>query len=104
MQYLSPDKERDADPDVRKLLLETLAQLCATRRGREYLRSHGTYEILRELHKWENSKAGDKNCLIACENVVDVLIRTEEEIGNDNLKTLEIPDDLVEKFNEEEDI
>lgn len=79
------------------MLMETLSQLCATRRGREYLRSHGAYEILRELHKWENS-AGDPNCLIMCENVVDVLIRTEEEIGEDNLKTLDIPDDLIEKF------
>lgn len=80
------------------MLLETLGQLCATRRGREYLRSNGTYEILRELHKWENTNAGDKICLLACENVVDILIRTEDEIGEDNLKTLDIPDDLIDKF------
>lgn len=81
------------------MLIDTLAQLCATRKAREFLRSKGTYEILRELHKWEVSDAGDKSALCSCENVVDILIRTEDEIGEDNLKTLDIPNDLVDKFN-----
>lgn len=98
-QYLGPDKKRESDPDIRKMLLDTLAQLCATRKGREFLRSKGTYPVLRELHKWETSDAGDNLSLISCENVVDILIRTEEEIGEDNLKTIDIPNDLVEKFN-----
>ncbi|XP_063707348.1 protein HGH1 homolog [Culicoides brevitarsis] len=97
-QYLGPDKKREADPDVRKMLLESLAQLCATRKGREILRERGTYLILRELHKWENSDEGNPQTLVACENVVDILIRTEEEIGEDNLKTLEIPDDVKDKI------
>lgn len=80
------------------MLLESLNQLCATRDGREYLRSKGTYEILRELHKWENTEAGDELCLLSCENVVDILIRTEDEIGEDNLKSIDIPNDVVEKF------
>lgn len=95
---MSPDKKRESDPDIRKMLLDALAQLCATRTSREYLRSKGTYEILRELHKWENTDAGDRFCLLACENVVDILIRTEDEIGEDDLKSLDIPNDLVEKF------
>lgn len=81
------------------MLIDSLAQLCATRKAREYLRSNGTYEILRELHKWENSDAGDKLCLIACENVIDIIIRTEDEIGEENLKALDIPSELIEKFN-----
>lgn len=100
MQYLDPDKKRENDPDIRKMLLDSLNQLCATRKAREILRSKGTYEILRELHKWENTDAGDKSCLLSCENVVDILIRTEEEIGEDNLKSLDIPNDLAEKFGE----
>lgn len=100
MQYLDPDKQRENDPDIRKMLLDSLNQLCATRKAREILRSKGTYEILRELHKWENTDAGDKLCLLSCENVVDILIRTEEEIGEDNLKSLDVPNDLVEKFGE----
>lgn len=96
---MGSDKKRESDPDIRKMLLDCLAQLCATRKAREFLRTNGTYEILRELHKWENSNEGDKLCLLACENVVDILIRTEDEIGEDNLKTLDIPNDLVDKFN-----
>uniref|UniRef100_A0A182Y599 Protein HGH1 homolog n=1 Tax=Anopheles stephensi TaxID=30069 RepID=A0A182Y599_ANOST len=98
LQYLGPDKKREEDPDVRKMLVESLAQLCATRKGRQHLRDHGTYEILRELHKYECSPEGDKVVLAAVENVVDILIRTEEEIGEDNLKQLEIPDDVKAKI------
>lgn len=81
------------------MLLDSLNQLCATRKAREFLRSKGTYEILRELHKWESSDAGDQMCLLSCENVVDILIRTEDEIGEDDLKTVDVPSDLVDKFN-----
>lgn len=100
LQYLSPDKQRESDPDIRKMLIDCLMQLCATRKGREYLRSNGTYEILRELHKWENTEAGDKFCLLSCENVVDILIRKEDEIGEDNLKKLDVPNDLAKKFSD----
>lgn len=53
------------------MLLEALSQLCATKKGREYLRENNAYVILRELHKWEKDKA----VLLACENVVDILIK-----------------------------
>lgn len=92
---MGPDKQRESDPDIRKMLLDSLNQLCATRSAREFLRSKGTYEILRELHKWEK----DPMCLLSCENVVDILIRTEDEIGEDNLKSVDIPSDLADKFN-----
>jgi hypothetical protein len=98
LQYLEPDKKREQDPDIRIILLESLAQLCATRNGRMYLRKKGTYEILRELHRFEVSAEGDINALKACENVVDILIRTEDEIGHDNLKQVDIPDDVMEKI------
>lgn len=75
LQYLGSDKKRESDPDLRKMLLESLAQLCATRKSRDFLRDNGTYEILRELHKFECTDDGDQNALIACEKVVDVLIR-----------------------------
>lgn len=80
------------------MLLDSLAQLSATRKTRELLRSRGAYEVLRELHKWECSEYGDKLALQSCENVVDILIRTEEEIGEDNLKIIDVPNDLVTKF------
>lgn len=94
LQYLEDSKEREKDPEIRKLLLESLLMLCATKYGRVYLRDKQTYLILREYHKWEKNN----NNLLACENVVDILIRTEDEIGIDNLKSIDVPNDLIEKF------
>lgn len=111
----------------RIMLLEALEQLCATKRGREILREKNTYIILRELHKSEKCK----EVLLACENVVDILIRyllyyfnsivsfffvldimfrhyvcfflgahtrTEEEIGLDNIKEVDVPMEYKDKF------
>ncbi|KAI4484273.1 hypothetical protein M0804_007729 [Polistes exclamans] len=94
LQYLPSTKERESDPDIRIMLLEALGQLCATKKGREILRDNNTYVILRELHKSEKSK----EVLLACENVVDILIRTEEEIGLDNIKDVDVPVEYKEKF------
>lgn len=98
LQYLDSDKKREADTDIRMMLLESLSQLCATRHGRIYLRDKCAYEILRELHKFEHSPEGDARCFKACEDVVDILIKTEDEIGHDNLKQVEIPNDVMEKI------
>ncbi|XP_044261319.1 protein HGH1 homolog isoform X2 [Tribolium madens] len=94
LQYLPEDKTREEDPDIRCMLLEALTQLCSKRKNREFIREKNTYVILRELHKWEK----DKKALLACENLVDILIRTEAEIGEDDLKALEVPQDLREGF------
>lgn len=53
------------------MLLEAITQLCSKKVNREYVRDKNTYIILRELHKWEK----DKKALLACENLVDILIR-----------------------------
>ncbi|CAG9769971.1 unnamed protein product [Ceutorhynchus assimilis] len=95
LQYLPEDKQREEDPDIRCILIEAITQLCSKRVNREFVRNKNSYVILRELHKWEK----DKKALLACENLVDILIRTEEEIVEDNLKELDIPNDLVENFN-----
>lgn len=94
LQYLPATKRRDPNPEIRLMLLETLNQLCATKVGRQILREKNTYVILREFHKWEKNK----KCLLACENIIDILIRTEEEIGVDNLKEVEVPSECTEKF------
>ncbi|CAG9831106.1 unnamed protein product [Diabrotica balteata] len=94
LQFLPEDKTREDDPDIRCILLEALTQLVIKKPNRELIRDKNTYVILRELHKWEK----DKKALIACENLVDILIRTEEEIGLDNLKGIEVPEDIQEKF------
>ncbi|XP_046976237.1 protein HGH1 homolog [Vanessa cardui] len=94
LQYLPKEKQRDADVDIRKMIIETLNQLCAQRKGREILRDNGVYYVLREYHKWEK----DPNLLLACENVVDILIQKEDEVGAEDLTTVEIPEDMTEKF------
>ncbi|KAK5638022.1 hypothetical protein RI129_012317 [Pyrocoelia pectoralis] len=95
LQYLPNDKKRESDPDLRCMLLESITQLCTLRVNREYVRNHNTYLILRELHKWEK----DRKALLACENLVDILIRNETEIGKDNIKEAEVPEDLTKMFN-----
>uniref|UniRef100_A0A1A9WM90 Protein HGH1 homolog n=1 Tax=Glossina brevipalpis TaxID=37001 RepID=A0A1A9WM90_9MUSC len=103
LQYLPDTKTREQDPDLRKMLLECLLQLCATRKSRQHLRSKGVYEILREYHKWEQKDGKDKDCLLACENVVDILIKKEEEISVDNYKEVEISKDMKEMFIKEDE-
>ncbi|XP_053622391.1 protein HGH1 homolog [Plodia interpunctella] len=94
LQYLPKEKKRDPDVDVRKMILETLVKFCTKRKGREVLRENGVYYILREYHKWER----DAHALLACENVVDILIQKEDEVGAEDLSTVDVPDDMKEQF------
>ena len=94
LQYLDEDKKIEEDPDIRKLLLESLLQLCATKKAREIIRDQNAYLILRELHKIES----DESVQLACENVVDILIKKEDEINFDNYKSVDVPEDIHEKF------
>ncbi|KOB57962.1 Brain protein 16 [Operophtera brumata] len=96
LQYLPQDKQRDRDVDVRKMILETLNKLCTKRHGREVLRDNGVYYILREYHKWEK----DGTALLACENVVDILIQKEDEVGADDFTTVDVPEDMTQKFHQ----
>ncbi|XP_039298755.1 protein HGH1 homolog [Nilaparvata lugens] len=82
------------DPELCILLLETLLIFCATKRGRIIMRECDVYVALKEVH----STSTDKAIEIATEKIVDILIRTEEEIGIDDYLDLEIPTHLVEKF------
>merc|ERR1712126_368848 len=94
LQYLDEDKRIEKDLDVKIMLLESLTQLCATKWGREQLREKNIYVILRELHKVEK----DRGCLLAVENLVDILIKKEDEIKIDNYKQVDVPEDLHDKF------
>ena len=94
LQYLDEDKKVEGDVDIRIMLLESLTQLCATKSGREQLREMNIYVILRELHKTEKDRA----CLLAVENLVDILIKREDEINVDNYKNMKVPEDLIDKF------
>lgn len=94
LQYLPKEKQRDPDIDIRKMVIETLNKLCAKKHGREVLRENGVYYVLREYHKWEKDPA----LLLACENVVDILIQKEDEVGAEDLSSLDVPQDMQEKF------
>lgn len=94
LQYLPREKQRDPDVDIRKMIIEILNRLCTKRNCREILRNNGVYYVLREYHKWEK----DANVLLACENVVDILIRKENEIGVDDLSSVEVPEHMKEEF------
>ncbi|EIW59819.1 DUF383-domain-containing protein [Trametes versicolor FP-101664 SS1] len=53
LQFLPPDKKREVDPVIRLTHVETMLLLCTTRWGRDYLRTHGVYEVVRALHENE---------------------------------------------------
>ena len=59
-------------------------------------REKNAYVILRELHKIEKNR----EVLLACENLVDILIKKEQEISIEKYTDVEVPDDVVEKLNE----
>ncbi|XP_073325389.1 protein HGH1 homolog [Pagrus major] len=94
LQYLPEDKKREEDPDIRKMLLETLFLLTATKDGRQTLKDKNIYYILREYHKWEK----DVHVSAACEKLVQVLIGDEPEQGMENLMEVEIPEDVEQKL------
>lgn len=94
LQFLPKEKTRDSDIDIRKMIIETLNKLCTKRNCREILRENGVYYVLREYHKWEK----DPKVLLACENVVDILIQEEDEVGAEDLSTVNVPSEMEDKF------
>ncbi|XP_060628784.2 protein HGH1 homolog [Anolis sagrei] len=94
LQYLPPEKEREPDPDIRKMLLEAIMLLTATKPGRHLVREKGTYLVLRELHRWE----ADPGARAACEKVIQVLIAEEPPSGMENLLEVEIPTKVEEEL------
>ncbi|XP_006879482.1 PREDICTED: protein FAM203A [Elephantulus edwardii] len=90
LQYLSPDKQREPDADIRKMLLEAIMLLTATAPGRQQVRDQGAYLILRELHSWEPEPA----VRVTCEKLIQVLIGDEPEEGMENLLEVQVPEDV----------
>ncbi|KAI0231156.1 HGH1-like protein [Lamellibrachia satsuma] len=94
LQYLEADKKREADPDVRKMLLESINQLCSSKSGRKYIRDKNAYVILRELHSGEKDPA----VLLAAENLISVLISDEPASAMEDLRKVEIPQEIEDKL------
>ncbi|KAM5137449.1 protein HGH1 homolog [Callospermophilus lateralis] len=90
LQYLPPEKQREPDADIRKMLIEAIMLLTATAPGRQQVRDQGTYLILRELHSWEP----EPDVRLACEKLIQVLIGDEPECGMENLLEVQVPEDV----------
>ncbi|XP_043923636.1 protein HGH1 homolog [Protopterus annectens] len=94
LQYLPEDKKREPDPDIRKMLIETIMLLTTTKAGRCIVKDKKTYLIMREFHKWEK----EPDVITACEKLVQVLIGDEPEPGMENLMQVKIPEEMEQKF------
>lgn len=96
LQFLPATKKREANAAFRLTHVETLLMLCTTRWGRDYLRTHGVYEVVRALHEQETSDAVSEHV----ERLVNLIQRAEgpetvhdlhvEEIGDDDMRIEEI--------------
>ncbi|XP_068017128.1 protein HGH1 homolog [Melanerpes formicivorus] len=94
LQYLPQDKQREEEPDIRKMLLEAIMLLAATKAGRHALRERGTYPVLRELHRWERHP----EVLLACQKLIQVLIGDEPGPGMENLLEVKIPEEVEQEL------
>ncbi|XP_025943907.1 protein HGH1 homolog, partial [Apteryx rowi] len=102
LQYLPQDKQREEEPDIRKMLLEAIMLLTATKAGRHVVREKGAYLVLRELHRWER----DPDVLSACEKLIQVLIGDEPGPGMENLLEVSVPEEVeqqLQRLDREED-
>ncbi|KAG2067749.1 DUF383-domain-containing protein [Suillus decipiens] len=91
LQFLPSTKKRDLDPVLRLTHIETLLLLCTTRWGRDYLRGHGVYEIVRGAHMEETVDKVSEHI----ERLVQLLK------GDEGVETAEEPD--VARVGDQED-
>uniref|UniRef100_A0A8D0V8M8 Protein HGH1 homolog n=1 Tax=Sus scrofa TaxID=9823 RepID=A0A8D0V8M8_PIG len=98
LQYLLPDKQREPDADIRKMLIEAIMLLTATAPGRKQVRDQGAYLILRELHSWEP----EPDVQVACEKLIQVLIGDEPEHGLENLLEVQVPEDVERQLQQQD--
>ncbi|CDO69660.1 hypothetical protein BN946_scf184851.g48 [Trametes cinnabarina] len=97
LQFLPPTKKREPDPVIRLTHVETLLLLCTTRWGRDYLRTHGVYEVIRALHENEEVEKVSEHV----ERLVNLLKRDE---GPQTLKDGEdIIKEVIVEESEDED-
>jgi len=97
LQYMSPDKQREPSREIQQLLVESLFQLCSNKSCRVKLKDSGVYYYMRELHKHVHP---DDPFMIPLENFVQALIGDEPRNSeHDNLREIEIPQDVQVKLN-----
>jgi HEPN domain-containing protein len=89
LQFLPPTKKREPDAVLRLNHVETLLLLCTTRWGRDYLRTHGVYEVVRALHEQETNDAVSEHV----ERLVNLLKRAEGPETTQDPQVEEIEED-----------
>jgi Domain of unknown function (DUF384)/Domain of unknown function (DUF383) len=89
LQFLPPTKKRESDPVLRLTHVESLLLLCTTRWGRDHLRTHGVYEVVRTLHEQETNDAVSEHI----ERLVNLLKRAEVPETAHDLQVEEVEDD-----------
>ena len=89
LQFLPQTKQREPDAVLRLSHIETLLLLCTTLWGRDYLRTHGVYEVVRALHEQETNDAVSEHV----ERLVNLLKRGEgPEMAQDQVEEIEEDD------------
>lgn len=73
LQLLDAGKRREPDGEILVMHLETVLLLTHTRESREYLREHGVYYVIRELHAAVDDEAVQE----ICDRIVQMLMRDE---------------------------
>jgi Domain of unknown function (DUF384) len=73
LQFLPQTKQREPDAVLRLTHVETLLLFCTTQWGRDYLRTHGVYEVVQALHEQESNDAVSEHV----ERLVNLLQRAE---------------------------
>jgi hypothetical protein len=96
LQLLPPDKKRDGDTNIIQTHVETLMLLATTRKGRDYMREIKVYPVVREAHL----HVDDDGVRDACERLVQVIMRDEEEPAKD---AQEDGGKVVEELDDDED-
>lgn len=89
LQFLPQTKQREPDAVLRLTHIETLLLLCSTLWGRDYLRTHGVYEVVRALHEKETNDAVSEHV----ERLVNMLKRGEGPEMAQDLQVEEMEDD-----------
>lgn len=95
LQFLDENRKVEPLKDIISVHLESLLLLCATRKGREFLRSKSVYPLVRELHK----ESKDEMITELCDRLVQMLMRDEGEEKGDAEELNEIKD-MLEKVEE----
>ena len=89
LQFLPQTKQREPDAVLKLTHIETLLLLCTTLWGRDYLRSHGVYEVIRALHEQDTNEAVSEHV----ERLVNMLKRDEGPETAQDLQVEEIEED-----------